>query len=1091
VESRKYRISSWRRETVFLPITKAIEESPAQTLDRAEEIFRFIFDKYGHDTEFFREFRDQIFDCLGWATEEKFIDDEIKYFIWSHCSDCFSSPKQNEVDINQEESQSNDEKTNIVPSPTPDLENQTKTPIYSPSEITLSELWQKYRRRRSNPAITEIINRLPTQDLRKSDEIVDFILKHSHEYEVSISDIENHIFCCLGNAWDENLIGEDTYDLWDTAAIMLTQEEADRRIEIRSASEITISEFWQEYFVCNSSQPLRSSKQYDYQILITKAINQSPIQTLDRGEEIFSFILSNQKHDPEFASIFKQEMLACAFWGFNKKIINQNTFCEFQQKSEDESSINQETNKPIITFRYIWEEYISSSIKTNLSRREVNVFSRIRNAINSCPIQDLEKADEFFQFVIQEIRDEADVIAQFKNRILICILWAVNEGHLDDETANAIEQSHINVFKSIGNDSSYLKKIPVTKTIESKTYSFEFRSSEITLSWIWQKYVESFETKVWNRQIVSRLFPVLTAIINDLSVQNIDEMDEIFSLIDQKYNDDHGLIFNLDFFIKSSVKWAEKQKIIVWEYGTTLNRAFELLIEYYKYKKKNKITFDALWLRYTHHEYERKGGLTNVRNEKLELLDELISQLPTQDLSRSNEIFEFVREKCENDPTKISVFEFHIEQCCSWGMDQKFITEDFFLSILKSNHIHIDDSSEIFLSSLLKKYMNTSSSGFVYNVRENGSLHSRSLIDELPVQDLNKSDEIFQFLIDKYADDRSDRRVRSLISDFKWYIPHLLSWAEKRNFISQYLFFSVLESHKRFSTKLELYEELHKSFSSSTALSFWWFKYTKNKKNTKIFQNCHEELEIVTKMICDYELPKHDIQHIDQIFKFVSEKYVNDPESISLFEFHVESCFHASRKKNENVWFFVLLNSILVFGDQISHFVRWNQRKQITDWIKDFDNQYCDKYIEKSEDPEDRLLRTIIFDDTLPSLWHRYVLKLERTKWNHRHIKLLIDRITNMIDDLSVHDLNKADEIFVGINRQTMWLTTKDELRRTFGLFIEQCRKWAESRNMISQDLSNFIFESSRILGDYSYKISNSSEKEVETHENKDTEQTP
>jgi len=106
---KRYWIGREQKETIFDPITKAINESPVQTLDRFEEIFRFIFNKYGHDREFSSKFDLKLMCCFVWATEQNIIDDETQDIICCRCSDYFYSSSKDEANINQKESQSSDE----------------------------------------------------------------------------------------------------------------------------------------------------------------------------------------------------------------------------------------------------------------------------------------------------------------------------------------------------------------------------------------------------------------------------------------------------------------------------------------------------------------------------------------------------------------------------------------------------------------------------------------------------------------------------------------------------------------------------------------------------------------------------------------------------------------------------------------------------------------------------------------------------------------------------------------------------------------------------------------------------------------------
>jgi len=109
--------------------------------------------------------------------------------------------------------------------------------------------------------------------------------------------------------------------------------------EVSKLSEITISELWQKYFV-HKLRRYSSLPEYEYWVLITKAINESPVQTLVRGEEIFRFVLNKYGSDLEFASEFELEMICCTSWAFKEKIIDEDTFCDFHQKSEDYVHIN-------------------------------------------------------------------------------------------------------------------------------------------------------------------------------------------------------------------------------------------------------------------------------------------------------------------------------------------------------------------------------------------------------------------------------------------------------------------------------------------------------------------------------------------------------------------------------------------------------------------------------------------------------------------------------------------------------------------------------------------------------------------------------
>jgi len=99
----------YHRKNSHKNIGKAIAESPVQTLDRSEEIFCFIFDKYGSDTEFIAEFDIQICCCLGLAGKKNIIDEETQDFVY----DCFCNvmypDAKDEANISQQESQSNDE----------------------------------------------------------------------------------------------------------------------------------------------------------------------------------------------------------------------------------------------------------------------------------------------------------------------------------------------------------------------------------------------------------------------------------------------------------------------------------------------------------------------------------------------------------------------------------------------------------------------------------------------------------------------------------------------------------------------------------------------------------------------------------------------------------------------------------------------------------------------------------------------------------------------------------------------------------------------------------------------------------------------
>jgi len=106
---RLKKYSSSEKYHYWVLIGKAIEESPAQTLDRSEEIFRFIFDKYGHDTEFITEFDMQICGCLGKALKRKVIDEETDDFIYNCFCDILYPDAKDEANISQQESQSNDE----------------------------------------------------------------------------------------------------------------------------------------------------------------------------------------------------------------------------------------------------------------------------------------------------------------------------------------------------------------------------------------------------------------------------------------------------------------------------------------------------------------------------------------------------------------------------------------------------------------------------------------------------------------------------------------------------------------------------------------------------------------------------------------------------------------------------------------------------------------------------------------------------------------------------------------------------------------------------------------------------------------------